>query len=254
MGAGPTGLGAATRFYQRGEKDWFLIDMVQNIPGIPRAPYSPLQGAALSLHPRRLDPASQRASHEHEILKKTRKNPRRPVLPLRAQATEAGGLACTDCTPEGFLFDMGGHVIFSHYAYFDDLLDTAVPPRPPSRDGASPPPRPAASGGHAPRRPRLHPGPGAFQVGTGPEHWNQLERVSYVRLKARPPPLPFPPKAHTQLWAARLQCAEVGASIRPSAQGRWVAYPFQNNVSALETDDQVRSRARRRRAARGPGG
>ena len=42
------------------------------------------------------------------------------------QADEAGGLACTDVTSEGFLFDMGGHVIFSHYAYFDQLLDTAV--------------------------------------------------------------------------------------------------------------------------------
>jgi hypothetical protein len=41
-------------------------------------------------------------------------------------------------------------------------------------------------------------------VGTGPTHWNSLERVSYVRLK-----------------------------------GRWVAYPFQNNVAALETDDQI---------------
>ncbi len=42
------------------------------------------------------------------------------------QASEAGGLACTDVTPEGFLFDMGGHVIFSHYQYFDELLDRAV--------------------------------------------------------------------------------------------------------------------------------
>jgi hypothetical protein len=39
---------------------------------------------------------------------------------------EAGGLACTDVTPEGFLFDMGGHVIFSHFQYFDDLIDAAV--------------------------------------------------------------------------------------------------------------------------------
>ncbi len=38
---------------------------------------------------------------------------------------EAGGLACTDVTPEGFLFDMGGHVIFSHYQYFDELLNTS---------------------------------------------------------------------------------------------------------------------------------
>lgn len=41
-------------------------------------------------------------------------------------------------------------------------------------------------------------------MGTGAEHWNTLERVSYVRLK-----------------------------------GRWVAYPFQNNVSALGVEDQV---------------
>lgn len=55
---------------------------------------------------------------------------------------EAGGLACTDITPEGFLYDMGGHVIFSHYDYFDQLLDAAV--------------------------------------GTGPENWAVHERVSYV--------------------------------------------------------------------------
>jgi protoporphyrinogen oxidase len=83
-----------------------------------------------------------------------------------AQADEAGGLACTDETPEGFLFDMGGHVIFSHYQYFDELLDTAV--------------------------------------GSGPDFWNTLQRVSYVWIK-----------------------------------DRWVAYPFQNNISALPQEDQV---------------
>ncbi len=85
-----------------------------------------------------------------------------------AQVDEAGGLACTDVTPEGFLFDMGGHVIFSHYRYFDELLDTSV--------------------------------------GSGSDKWNTLERVSYVWIK-----------------------------------GRWVAYPFQNNISALDKQDQVRS-------------
>ena len=58
-------------------------------------------------------------------------------------APEAGGLACTDVTPEGFLFDMGGHVIFSHFDYFDQLIDAAV--------------------------------------GVGEEHWAVHERVSYVR-------------------------------------------------------------------------
>lgn len=40
---------------------------------------------------------------------------------------KAGGLASTDVTPEGFLYDVGGHVIFSHYKYFDDCLDEALP-------------------------------------------------------------------------------------------------------------------------------
>ena len=38
-----------------------------------------------------------------------------------------GGLASTDETPEGFLFDVGGHVIFSHYSYFDDTISRALP-------------------------------------------------------------------------------------------------------------------------------
>ncbi|QIW99800.1 hypothetical protein AMS68_005318 [Peltaster fructicola] len=38
-----------------------------------------------------------------------------------------GGLAGTDITAEGFLYDVGGHVIFSHYKYFDDAIDEALP-------------------------------------------------------------------------------------------------------------------------------
>ncbi|KAJ6186396.1 hypothetical protein N7519_007697 [Penicillium mononematosum] len=38
-----------------------------------------------------------------------------------------GGLASTDITPEGFLFGVGEHVIFSHYKYFDDCLNEALP-------------------------------------------------------------------------------------------------------------------------------
>ena len=108
IGAGPTGLGAATRLNQHGRENWMLVD------------------------------ASE----------------------------EAGGLACTDVTPEGFLFDMGGHVIFSHFDYFDQLLDKAL--------------------------------------GTGEEAWALHERVSYVFIKQR-----------------------------------WVAYPFQNNISALDVEDQI---------------
>ncbi|KAA8642605.1 hypothetical protein EYZ11_011577 [Aspergillus tanneri] len=38
-----------------------------------------------------------------------------------------GGLASTDVTPEGFLFDVSGLAVFSHYKYFDDCLDEALP-------------------------------------------------------------------------------------------------------------------------------
>lgn len=38
-----------------------------------------------------------------------------------------GGLAYSDVDPEGFVWDYGGHVVFSHYSYFDKVLDLAVP-------------------------------------------------------------------------------------------------------------------------------
>ncbi|KAL3428208.1 udp-galactopyranose mutase [Phlyctema vagabunda] len=77
-----------------------------------------------------------------------------------------GGLASTDVTPEGFLYDVGGHVIFSHYKYFDDCIDEALPKE---------------------------------------DDWFTHERVSYVR-----------------------------------CQNLWVPYPFQNNISMLPKDEQVK--------------
>ncbi|SMQ51495.1 unnamed protein product [Zymoseptoria tritici ST99CH_3D7] len=77
-----------------------------------------------------------------------------------------GGLASTDITPEGFLYDVGGHVIFSHYKYFDDCIDEALP---------------------------------------NESDWYTHQRISYVRYK-----------------------------------GLWVPYPFQNNISMLPKEDQVK--------------
>ncbi|KAF2455293.1 hypothetical protein BDY21DRAFT_373397 [Lineolata rhizophorae] len=77
-----------------------------------------------------------------------------------------GGLASTDVTPEGFLYDVGGHVIFSHYKYFDDCINEALP-----KDS----------------------------------DWFTHQRISYVRCK-----------------------------------GLWVPYPFQNNISMLPKEDQVK--------------
>lgn len=62
---------------------------------------------------------------------------------------------------------MGGHVIFSHYKYFDDCINEALPKE---------------------------------------EDWYTHQRISYVRYK-----------------------------------GLWVPYPFQNNLSVLPKEDQVKA-------------
>ena len=182
IGAGPTGLGAATRVNQHGHKDWLLIDQVKTAAQTVR----PLQRQLAKAQSHAVQPVGPKHSYQRNLppgvckpmvqqtfcstaagrwLEKLAQSLTNSFLSL--QADEAGGLACTDVTPEGFLFDMGGHVIFSHYQYFDELIDAAV--------------------------------------GSGPDFWNTLERVSYVWIK-----------------------------------NRWVAYPFQNNVSALPKEDQVR--------------
>ncbi|KIR50687.1 UDP-galactopyranose mutase [Cryptococcus gattii Ru294] len=107
IGAGPTGLGAATRLYQL-DRSFIIVDA----------------------------------------------------------ASAPGGLASTDVTEEGFLFDVGGHVIFSHYAYFDDAINRALPLK---------------------------------------DDWQTHQRISYVR-----------------------------------SAGRWVPYPYQNNVSQLPLDLRVK--------------
>jgi protoporphyrinogen oxidase len=37
-----------------------------------------------------------------------------------------GGLASSETSPNGFVYDIGGHVLFSHYEYFDRLFDTLL--------------------------------------------------------------------------------------------------------------------------------
>lgn len=96
VGAGPTGLGAAVRLHQ------------VRYPAGRRWPT--LQAAA-----GRLTAATV----------PLRQHGRTDWLLLEA-GSGPGGLARTLETPEGFLFDYGGHVMFSHFAFFDDLLDAAT--------------------------------------------------------------------------------------------------------------------------------
>jgi protoporphyrinogen oxidase len=48
-------------------------------------------------------------------------------LLCEAEATP-GGLACSVIDEHGFTWDMGGHVQFSHYDYFDELMDELLGP------------------------------------------------------------------------------------------------------------------------------
>lgn len=42
--------------------------------------------------------------------------------------SHAGGLASSFLDERGFTWDIGGHVQFSHYSYFDRVMDTVLPP------------------------------------------------------------------------------------------------------------------------------
>jgi hypothetical protein len=42
---------------------------------------------------------------------------------IHERADHVGGLASSWTDPEGFIWDHGGHVMFSHYHYFDDLVE-----------------------------------------------------------------------------------------------------------------------------------
>lgn len=45
---------------------------------------------------------------------------------LYEAAADAGGLASSVIDPQGFTWDLGGHVLFSHYRYFDEMMDRAL--------------------------------------------------------------------------------------------------------------------------------
>jgi protoporphyrinogen oxidase len=101
----------------------------------------------------------------------------RDFLLLEA-SPQAGGLAASFTDDHGFTWDVGGHVQFSHYAYYDAVLDRAL--------------------GDA---------------------WLQHEREAWVRIK-----------------------------------GRFVPYPFQENLHRLDPDDAARALRGLEEAAAAEGG
>lgn len=51
-----------------------------------------------------------------------------PEFAVYEQHGYVGGHAASARTPEGFIFDEGGHVLFSHYPYFDGVVDRVIGP------------------------------------------------------------------------------------------------------------------------------
>src|SRR4030088_3675605 len=45
---------------------------------------------------------------------------------LYEKSDDVGGHATSHVDPQGFTWDEGGHVIFSHYPYFDRLIERAL--------------------------------------------------------------------------------------------------------------------------------
>lgn len=162
LGAGPCGLGAATRLHQLERRGLRVASKPQAGDGVP-----------------------QKKSSDWLLL---------------TDSPEAGGLAMTELTKEGFLFDMGGHVIFSHYDYFDEVLDAAcggvVSKCSALSDAtAATADETIATAGGA----TANGGQGGKEAS-----WNLHQRVSYVWMK-----------------------------------GRWIEYPFQNNLYKLDVPDQI---------------
>ena len=218
LGAGPSGLGAATRLQQRSRRRAAAAAAVaagrQAAPPVPPQP-------------------------DNDWL-------------LVEAAPEPGGLARTERTPEGFLFDMGGHVIFSHWEYFDCAVDAGLEAEARATAEAAM----AAAAEAAPAAStaselvaRVHLSSGspaaaaiikakAEQEQQGEEQEEEEERWQIAAplpadAAAATTTTPPPPPSHP-LWNVHQRVSYVWI------RGRWVAYPFQNNLAALPLEDQAR--------------
>jgi len=117
---------------------------------------------------------------------------------VREAAEHAGGLAGSVVDDQGFTWDLGGHVQFSHYDYFDDLMDDLL----------------------------------------GPDGWLYHQRESWVWVRGRFVPYPFQLNLHRLPEAERVQCVRglITASLAaqrigtngppPESFGEWIDAAF----------------------------
>jgi protoporphyrinogen oxidase len=114
-------------------------------------------------------------------------------------APSAGGLAASVVDEQGFTWDLGGHVQFSHYTYYDDVLDAALG-----------------------------------------DEWFWHERESWVWIKGRFVPYPFQNNIHRldredmESALRGLEHAAATRSTTPAAHfGEWIHTTFGEGIGQL---------------------
>lgn len=119
---------------------------------------------------------------------------------LFEQGSQPGGLAGSVTDEMGFTWDLGGHVQFSHYKYFDDLMDSLL----------------------------------------GPEGWLHHERESWVWLRDRFVPYPFQMNLHRLPREEMKDCVsglvrlyKQGGGKRPANFGEWIDATFGAGIARV---------------------
>lgn len=115
-------------------------------------------------------------------------------------APVAGGLAGSVTDEHGFTWDFGGHVQFSHYELFDEVMDDLL----------------------------------------GPDGWLHHERESWIWLRGGFVPYPFQLNLHRLPPAERWEClqglvrlAKGGNRPRPASFGEWVDATFGDGIARV---------------------
>lgn len=119
---------------------------------------------------------------------------------LLEQAPFAGGLAASVVDEKGFTWDLGGHVQFSHYEYFDKLMDELL----------------------------------------GPDGWLYHERESWVWLRKRFVPYPFqmnirrlPPEDLKECLRGLVRLYRDGNSRKPANFAEWINATFGEGIAKV---------------------